>query len=520
MTNFVTPEIDWAALTPILLVMGAAVLGVLVEAFAPRGSRRPVQLAISALALAGALVAVVWRWTVVESDGPQELVGGQLLEDPFTLVAQGIVLISALLALFVIADRTQTKEGAFAASAASRPGSPEERELIRAEVQQTEVYPLVLFAVTGMIAFPAAGDLLTLFIALEVLSLPLYILSGMARRKRLISQEAALKYFLLGAFSSAFFLMGLVLLYGFSGSVRFLEVASATTQTVGMDWMLIAGIVLVLIGLLFKVGAVPFHSWTPDVYQGAPTPITGFMAAGTKVAAFGAMLRFLYVIGSSMAVDLEILLWAVIIATMLVGTVMGIIQNDIKRMLAYSSIAHAGFVLIAVTSFEASGISATLFYLLAYSVATIGAFGVVTLVREKDAAGNITGEATSLEAWAGLGKTNPGLATAMLIFLLSFAGIPLTGGFVGKFAAFAAGIEGGAWPLVVIAVLASAATAFFYFRLVVLMFFEEPAEGTTTISSEGMSLVTIVLCAIATIALGVVPGPIMELIGQAAVLLP
>lgn len=520
MTNFVTPDIDWAALTPILVVMGAAVLGVLVEAFAPRSARRATQVTITSLALAGALVAVVWRWTVVDSDGAQEVVGGQFIEDPFTLIAQGVVLVAALLAIFVIADRTQTKEGAFAASAAARPGSPEERELTRAGIAQTEVYPLVLFSVTGMLAFPAAGDLLTLFIALEVLSLPLYILSGMARRKRLISQEAALKYFLLGAFSSAFFLMGLVLLYGFSGSVRFSEVASATTQTVGMDWLLIGGIVLVLIGLLFKVGAVPFHAWTPDVYQGAPTPITGFMAAGTKVAAFAAMIRFLYVIAPGMEADLEVLLWTIIILTMLVGTVMGIVQTDIKRMLAYSSIAHAGFVLIAVTSFEASGISATLFYLLAYAVATIGAFAVVTLVREKDSLGNVTGEATNLKAWAGLGKTNPGLAVAMLIFLLSFAGIPLTGGFVGKFSAFAAGIEGGAWPLVLIAVLASAATAFFYFRLVVLMFFEEPAEGTTTVGSEGMSLVAIVLCAVATIALGVVPGPVLELFEQAAVLLP
>ncbi|WP_182354431.1 NADH-quinone oxidoreductase subunit NuoN [Flaviflexus huanghaiensis] len=520
MNSFVTPVIDWAALAPVIIVMGAAVLGVIIEAFAPRGSRRPIQVTITFAALSAALVAVVWRWTEVEASGAQTVVGGQLIEDPFTLAAQGVVLISSLVAAFIIADRTQTREGAFAASAAARPGSPEERELTRAGVEQTEVYPLVLFAVTGMMVFPAAGDLLTLFIALEVLSLPLYVLSAMARRKRLISQEAALKYFLLGAFSSAFFLMGISLLYGFSGSIRYSEVAAATTVAVGMDWMLIVGIALVLIGLLFKVGAVPFHSWTPDVYQGAPTPITGFMAAGTKVAAFGAMVRFLYVIAPGMEADLEILLWTVIIATMIVGTVLGIVQKDIKRMLAYSSIAHAGFVLIAVTSFQESGLSATLFYLLAYGVATVGAFGVVTLVREKDSAGNITGEATSLESYAGLAKRKPALAVAMLIFLLSFAGIPLTGGFVGKFTAFVAGIEGGAWPLVLIAVLASAATAYFYFRLVVLMFFTEPDDRTTVIASEGMTLVAIALAAVATIALGVVPGPVLEFFGEAAVLLP
>ncbi|MBM9433527.1 NADH-quinone oxidoreductase subunit NuoN [Flaviflexus equikiangi] len=520
MTNFVTPVVDWAALAPTLIVMGAAVLGVLIEAFAPRTARRGIQVTLTLLALAGALVAVVWRWTEVEANGAQTIVGGQLIEDPFTIAAQGIVLISAILAAFVIADRTQTREGAFAASAAARPGSPEERELTRAGVEQTEVYPLVLFAVTGMMVFPAAGDLLTLFIALEVLSLPLYVLSGLSRRRRLISQEAALKYFLLGAFSSAFFLMGIALLYGFSGSIRYSEVASATSVTVGMDWMLIVGIVLVLIGLLFKVGAVPFHSWTPDVYQGAPTPITGFMAAGTKVAAFAAMIRFLYIIGGGMKADLQIMLWAIIIATMLLGTVLGLVQTDIKRMLAYSSVAHAGFVLIAVTSYGSTGISSTLFYLLAYSVATVGAFGVVTLVREKDSAGNITGEATSLSSWAGLAKRKPILAVAMLIFLLSFAGIPLTGGFEGKFTAFAAGIAGGAWPLVLIAVIASAATAFFYFRLILLMFFTEPDEGTTVVASEGMSLVAIVLCAVATIALGVVPGPVLQFLSEAAVLLP
>lgn len=521
MNEFVAPEIAWASLTPILVVAVAAVLGVLVEAFAPRGLRRPIQLPLALVALAGSFVTLVWRWTAVDSDGPKAIAGGQIIEDHFTLAVQGIILLCAIVATLIVADRTQTREGSFAASSATRPGSADEREMTRAKIEQTELFPLVMFAVTGMLVFPAAGDLLTLFIALEVLSLPLYVLSGMARRKRLISQEAALKYFLLGAFSSAFFLMGIALLYGFSGSVRFSEIMDATAATVAMDWMLIGGVVFVLIGLLFKVGAVPFHTWTPDVYQGAPTPVTGFMAACTKVAAFGAMIRFLYVIASSIAGDLEIMLWVIIVITMLVGTVMGLIQTDIKRMLAYSSIAHAGFILIGVIAFTSSGISATLVYLAAYGLATVGAFGIISLVREKDGSGTITGEATSLQSWAGLGKSNPFLAGAMLVFLLSFAGIPLTAGFVGKFTAFAAGLEGGAWPLVVLAILASAATAFFYFRLVVLMFFED-GEGskTTVVSSEGMSLVAIVVCLIGTIALGVFPNPLLELFGNAAVLLP
>lgn len=521
MNQFVTPEIDWAALTPILIVGVAAVVGVLVEAFASRSLRRPIQVPLAMAALAAGLVAVVWRWTAVDTEGPLAIGGGQLIEDHFTLAVQALVLVSALVATLIVADRTQTREGAFAASVATRPGSEDEREITRAKFEQTEIYPLVMFAVTGMLVFPAAGDLLTLFISLEVLSLPLYVLSGMARRKRLISQEAALKYFLLGAFASAFFLMGIALLYGFSGSVRYSEIMAATSTTLGMDWLLVTGIILVLIGLLFKVGAVPFHAWTPDVYQGAPTPITGFMGACTKIAAFGAMIRFLYVIAGDMAETLTPILWTIIIVTMLVGTVMGLVQTDIKRMLAYSSVAHAGFILIGVTAFTREGISATLIYLAAYGLATVGAFGIVSLVREKSAEGTIVGEATHLDSWAGLGKRNPFMAFAMLIFLLSFAGIPLTAGFVGKFTAFAAGIDGGAWPLVIGAIIASAATAFFYFRIVVLMFFTDPdGEKTAVVSSEGMSLVAIILCLVGTIGLGIVPGPLLDLFSTGAVLLP
>ena len=262
---------------------------------------------------------------------------------------------------------------------------------------------------------------------------------------------------------------------------------------------------------------MPFHSWTPDTYQGAPTPITGYMAAGTKIAAFAAMLRFLYLIGSGIQWELTPVLWTIIVLTMLVGTVVGLVQTDIKRLLAYSSIAHAGFILIAVASFSQRGIYATAMYLLAYGVATVGAFAVVTLVREKDKNGNILGEATSLEKWQGLGKTSPLLATSMTIFLLSFAGIPLTGGFIGKFAAFAAGVGSGETVHVVLAVLASAATAFFYFRIIVAMFFKDPVEGTTTVTSEGFSIVAIVACAILTLVLGLFPQPVFDFLDQAAV---
>jgi len=519
--QFVAPAIDWAALTPVVVIFAAAVLGVMVETFAPRPLRRPIQIALALVAVAGALVAVVWRWTVLQEAGPQEVVGGALIEDGPALAAQAVLLVVAFVALLVIADRTETLEGAFAASGASRPGTEEEVEATRAGLFQGEVFPLTLFSLLGMMVFCSAGDFLTLFVALEVLSLPLYILAGLARRRRLLSQEASLKYFLLGALSSALLLFGITLLYGFSGSLRFADVAAAVATSSGMDTLLLGGSVLVLVGLLFKVGAAPFHAWTPDVYQGAPTPVTGFMAAATKLAAFAAMLRFVYVVVPGLQWDLAPALWAIIALTMLVGTVLGIVQGNVKRMLAYSSIAHAGFVLLGVAALQQNGISSVLFYLLAYGFATVGAFAVVTLVREMDADGNITAEANELSQWAGLGRRSPWLAGAMLVFLLSFAGIPLTAGFMGKFTVFTAAVQGGLGPLVVLAVVSSAATAFFYVRLVVLMYFTAPdGETTVAVQSEGMTTVAVAVSVLATLVLGVFPSPVLETLASAATYLP
>ncbi|WFN91161.1 NADH-quinone oxidoreductase subunit NuoN [Arcanobacterium wilhelmae] len=541
-------------MTPLLIVLGAAVLSTLVEAFWPREYRRPVQLTIAILAIAGGLLASAWRWTEFIAGGrkisPYSVLtpgngtptlseqatqipstGIGLVEDGISIISFVVLLVVALIAFLVIADRTHVGDGSFVASAATRPGSAEERESTSAGRMQTEIFPLALFAMGGMMAFTAAFDLLTLFIALELLSLPLYVLSASARRRRLLSQEAAMKYFLLGAFSSAVFLMGAAFIYGGTGRVSFFEVASVAgggpnPALLGSTSFTVIGVVMVILGLLFKVGAAPFHQWVPDVYQGAPTPITAFMAAGTKAAAFAALIRVMMFISAPAQKALTPFLWIVIIATILVGTVMGLVQKDIKRLLAYSSIAHAGFILIAVLGIAAlptvaadlsnfrptaTAVAAIFYYLLTYGFATIGAFGVITLVRGKDSAGNIVGEATDLDSWRGLGKRSPFLAASMLVFLLSFAGIPFTGGFIGKFEAFRAGINAGGTVLVVIAVLASAATAFFYFRLVALMFFEESeSDSTVVVKSEGMSMVAIVVALVATIALGILPAPFLD----------
>lgn len=525
--GFTAPQIDWAQLAPIIIVLGAGVVGVLVEAFVPRGVRRTVQLAIALVATAGALIAVSALWAGVAETGGTAVVGGSVMIDGPALVIQGVVAGLTLIALLVIADRTETGENAFAPSAAAVPGSDYELLSRRAGLEQTEVFPLVLFAAGGMMIFPAAGDLLTMFVALEVLSLPLYLLSGLARRRRLLSQEAAMKYFLLGAFASAFFLFGVALLYGFAGSVRLDAIAAATTTVVGLDPLLLTGVAMVLVGLLFKIGAVPFHSWTPDVYQGAPTPITGFMAACTKAAAFGALLRVVYVVVPSIVWDLRPALWTIVLITMAVGTLVALVQTDVKRILAYSAIAHTGFILTGVVALNQAGITSVLFYVLAYGAASVGIFAIVTLVREVGPDGVVLGEATHLAQWTGLGKTNPWLAVTFSLFLLSFAGIPLTAGFIAKFTAFSAAVEGGATPLAVAGAVASAIAVFFYVRIIVLMFFTDPPRAgehagaeVTVVKSEGLTAVAIAVTAVLTVLLGVFPSPVLDLMGEAAKFIP
>lgn len=502
------PTMEYLELLPIIIVLGAAVVGVLVEAFVPRRARHRVQLGLSMLALAAAFGAVAWQ------AGTQIVAAqGSLAVDGPALFLQGVIALTALVGLMFYAERKPEGGGdSFAPSAAALPGSRAEQTLVRSGMLQTEVYPLTMFATGGMLLFPAANDLLMMFIALEVLSLPLYVLSGMARRRRLLSQEAALKYFLLGAFSSAFFLFGLALIYGYAGSVRFSEIDAALASRVGQDGLLLTGVALIAVGLLFKVGAAPFHAWTPDVYQGAPTPVTGFMAAATKLAAFGAMLRIFYVAFGGLRLDWQPLFWAIAIVTMLFGSVVALAQTDIKRMLAYSSIAHAGFILTGVVVVTEQAMASVLFYLAIYGFATMGAFAVVMLVRDAG------GEATALSKWAGLGKRSPILAGSFAVFLLALAGIPLTSGFVGKLVVFSAAVSGGALPLVIVALVASAIAAFFYVRVIVLMFFSEPAPEGPSVVLPGMLTTAGLTVAVAlTVVLGVLPGPLLDLAEQAAV---
>ena len=522
---FVKPEIAYGRLYPLLIVFAVAIVGVVVEAFLPRGLRYSAQLVLSVGGLVASLVGVVLvgRNLPGHNDGTSmgsiEAMGAIAVDGP-SLFIWGALLVLSLISVLLFAERRL--EGgvtAFAGQAAATPGTEAEREAHLQGVEHTEVFPLMMFAIGGMMLFPASNDLLTMFVALEVLSLPLYLLCGLARRRRLISQEAALKYFLLGAYSSAFFLFGTALIYGYAGSVQLADISTAVSSRVGSSALLLTGMGLLVVGLLFKVGAAPFHAWTPDVYQGAPTAVTAFMAACTKIAAFGALLRVFYVGFGGARWDWQPMMWIIAGLTMAVGSVIALTQTDIKRMLAYSSIAHAGFIItglvgtqqgLGVGADEITSLQAILFYLVAYGFATIGAFAVVTLVRDAG------GETTHLSRWAGLGKEAPVVAGVFAFFLLAFAGIPLTSGFTGKWAVFTSAWAGGAWPLVVLAVLMSVVAAFFYVRVIVIMFFSDPVGDGPTVAVPSM-LTTIVITAGATmtLVLGVVPQPVLDLARQA-----
>ncbi|MFF4624972.1 NADH-quinone oxidoreductase subunit NuoN [Nonomuraea jabiensis] len=521
MNSIPAPTIEYGTLAPLLVVFGAAVIGVLVEAFAPRYLRKSIHVPLTLLSLFGAFALVLVQ--ALRGNVPTAPVAmGAVAVDGPALFIWGVILVLSFVCVLLIND-----EGHFVASAAAVPGSADEEEAEAAGGGHTEVYPLVLFAVGGMLLFPAAHDLLMMFVGLEVMSLPLYLLCGLARRRRLLSQEASMKYFLLGAFSSAFFLYGTAMVYGFAGTVSLPGINEAMARSASLDPILMLGLALLGVGLLFKIGAAPFQAWKPDVYQGAPTPITALMASGTLVAAVGAVLRVFWVGLGNLDWNWRPIFWGVAALTMIVGSILAITQTEIKRMLAYSSIAHAGFLLVGVMatfgSAEQNAVSlkAILFYLAVYGITTVGAFAVVTLIRDPG------GEAGHLSRWAGLGKRAPVLAGVFAFFLLAFAGIPLTSGFFGKYAVFAAALNSGTQPgdsmggwmagLVVVGVVASAIAAFFYVRVIVLMFFSEPAADGPAIAVPSMGTVAVIAVSLlVTVGVGLYPESVLGVANDAA----
>jgi NADH-quinone oxidoreductase subunit N len=491
-----TPVLVFEPLLPELVLVVFAIAGLLYEALAKRAEAVVhLSIGLAGVVLAGATSLWLWDW-----DGPATVLGDAVSTDRFAVLARVLLLVVAALGL-LLGHQYFARSG---------------------DEQRGEFTPLLLFATSGMTLIVASADLIMMFLALEILSLSLYVLTGLTGRRA--ANEAAMKYFLLGAFSSAFFLYGVAIAYGATGTTKIAAMALALTGTGESQALAVLGFALLAVGFAFKVSAVPFHMWTPDVYQGAPTPITAFMSAATKVAAFGALIRVLDVAFQALAWDWAPVVWGLAAASVVVGSILAIAQTNVKRMLAYSSIAHAGFILTGLSAAGSAGIRAAMFYLVAYAAMTVGAFGTVMVVSGRGE------DRTRIGDYTGLARTNPVAAALMTLFLLSLAGIPPTAGFIAKVSVFSAAIDAGYWVLSLIGVLASVAAAFFYLRVIVLMYMQEPetaapsfteragigAENSAT-NSAAMGAV-LAIPAAATLLLGVFPGVIVGIIRDASVL--
>lgn len=386
------------------------------------------------------------------------------------------------------------------------------RYIKRENLDHPEYYALMLFAISGMMLMASSSNLIMIFLSLEILSISLYILTGFAREAPR-SQEAALKYFLLGAFASAFLLYGIALVYGSAGTISLKGIAEAIARKdMAQNPMLLVGVGLIGAGLAFKVAAVPFHMWTPDVYDGAPTPVAAFMSIGAKAAGFAALARVLLTAFPALKQDWVPALWAIAVLTMIIGNVIAVSQNNIKRLLAYSSIAHAGYILIGITSANEAGISAVVFYLAVYLFANLGAWAVVILVSRQEDAG------IDLPSYNGLFYRNPTAAGAMAVFMFALAGLPPTGGFTAKFYIFSAAIQANMVGLVIFGVLTSLISVYYYFRVTVLMFMREPEEaGISTPAPLGAVMV---ITALITLTLGVLPGGLLKLAEAGKIVIP
>ncbi|MHB8513341.1 MAG: NADH-quinone oxidoreductase subunit NuoN [Actinomycetota bacterium] len=475
------PAISWLAISPIIALTGAGVLTVMLGSIS-RLIPRSVFAFVSLLGLTGAGI-LTWILRAHKTVGMQ----GSMVLDGVSLFGAAILIVTCAITI-VLGYEYMSARG----------------------IHRFEMYPLLLFATAGMMLTVQANDLLLLFLAIEILSLALYVLTAFARRDS-ASQEGAMKYFLLGAFSSAFLLYGIALTWGATQTTNLARISDSVTQSPARLVFLAFG--LIAVGLAFKIAAVPFHMWTPDVYQGAPTPVTAFMAAGTKTAAAIAILRVFVVAFGPLQWDWQPLLFIIAILTMVVGSVVAIVQSDLKRMLAYSSIAHAGYLLVGVMAASKNGTGSVLFYLVVYSVATVGAFGLII------ATGLRGNERTSLGSWQGLGQRSPVVAGAMTLFLLSLAGVPPTAGFMGKLFIFSAAIEAHETALVVAGVVTSVIAAFFYLRLIVLMWMADPLSEDEGVRPSRALTAALGLVATATILLGVWPSELLSVARHAAVFL-
>ncbi len=487
------PSVNWFALSPVLLLLGAAILLLLVGAMAPRVPRHAYAMFTAAAGLA-TMILCFFLWDNITDDGASTLVGGALRFDVFTMFITITIAAAVVLVALVTDDY-----------------------LRREELEGPEVYALYLLAAIGGVVMGSANDLIVLFLGLEILSIAMYVMAA-SHRKRIESQESGIKYFILGGFSSAFFLYGIAMVYGTAGSTNFSKIVDSfntNVPAVRHDAFILAGVALLLVGLGFKTASVPFHFWTPDVYQGAPTPVTSFMASVGKVAAFGAMLRVLIYALPHWRDDYRPIVWVLAVLTVVVGSVMAVVQTNVKRMLAFSSVSHAGFIMIGVEAAShragepvlGNGVPSALLYMLLYSVLVIGTFAVVTMV------GRTGDNATDLAAFRGLGKSHPLLSLAMTVLLLAQAGVPLTSGFVAKFGVIQAAVEEHSYAIAIVAMVASVIAAFLYLRIMVSMWVTDPEPDDAAREPIRVPLWTGVALTLSvgfTIAIGIYPSWLID----------
>jgi NADH-quinone oxidoreductase subunit N len=476
------PVVNMTPILPEIFLSVLAMVLLLINVFSPSGQKSYLAY-ISFFGIVATAVLVGAGW-----GGHIESFGGSVVLDNFATFFKMTFLVAAGLAV-LISDRYMERE----------------------ECNHGELYPLILFTVVGMMLMASGTDLMTIFLGLEVMSVSLYVLAGFNRANKK-SNEAGLKYFLLGAFSTGFLLYGMALIYGATGTTRVYKIAAIVGQMTlpSANIMLVAGMLLMMTGFAFKIAAAPFHMWTPDVYEGAPTPMTAFMSAGPKAAGFAALMRLFLVALPTLQVEWSQVLWVLAVLTMTVGNITALRQDNIKRVLAYSSIAHAGYALVGFAAGNGTGTAGILFYMLSYAFMNIGAFAVVILVAKK---GETNGNVSD---FAGLGFKRPVLAVVMTIFLFSLAGVPPAAGFIGKFYLFAGAIQKGYIWLAVIGVLNSAASAYYYLRIMVYMYMKEPTEEFDWVQVTAPVTLALIIAVAGTLIPGVVPSIILQY-AQAAV---
>ena len=457
--------------------IGLAVVVALAAWFA-RYLRLGLDAALTAMIGLAALAATWSLWNErFQTEGPFNSIGDQITVDGFALVFTGVIASAVVLVAFLLDDYLR-REG----------------------IDGVEMYVLMLFSAAGGVVMASANDLIVLFLALETLSIAVYVMAAMHVR-RSESIEAGLKYFVLGAFSSAFLLYGIALVFGATGSTNLVEIRSFLDSTVLLEnGLLMGGFAMLLVGLGFKVAAAPFHAWTPDVYQGAPTPVVAYMASAVKAAGFAALVRVFVTTFGSYASDWQPAVYALALLTLIVGSFLAIVQRDAKRMLAYSSISHAGFILVGVQAASDAGTASVVFYAVAYTFLVIGSFGVLAVVSGDG------DRATSLDDLDGLGQRRPALALALTIFLLAQAGVPFTSGFVAKFEVIGAAVEARSYWLAVAAMVTAVVSAFLYLRIVLSMYLGEASEDAPAIRVPRAAAVAIAVALIVTIGFGLVPG--------------